>query len=116
MSTQGDLLDLAHALDAQAEAIARVERNADPDWKARALDAIWGLAFLHPELTSDDVWRVLGEDDATTHEPRALGAMLKKAAGEGWITATDSYRPSARAACHARPVRVWRSLIYRGVA
>lgn len=114
MSAQMDLL--TDALHAQAEAVARVERHADPDWKDRALDVIWGLAAHTPELTSDDIWRLLGDEDAATHEPRALGAMLKKAAGEGWIIPTDTYRPSARAACHARPVRVWRSLIYRGAA
>ena len=112
MTGQGDLLD---ALAAQAEAIDRVERHADSDWKRHVLDVIWGLAAFRPELTSDDVWRLL-DDDLGTHEPRALGAMLKKAAAEGWVTATDTYRPSERAACHARPVRVWRSLIYQGAA
>jgi hypothetical protein len=113
MTGQGDLLD---ALAAQAEAIERVERHADADWKDHVLDVIWGLAAYRAELTSDDVWRLLGQEGPATHEPRALGAMLKKAAGEGWVTPTDTYRPSARAACHARPVRVWRSLIYRGAA
>lgn len=113
MTGQGDLLD---ALAAQAEAIERVERNAAQDWKDHVLDVIWGLAAYRQEMTSDDVWRLLGQDDPTTHEPRALGAMLKKAAAEGWLEPTEVYRPSARATCHARPVRVWRSLIYRGAA
>ena len=115
MTPPSDLLELAEALHAQVEAVTRVERHADRDWKRHVLDVIWGLAAFRPELTSDDVWQLL-DDDLGTHEPRALGAMLKKAASEGWVTATDSYRPSARAACHARPLRVWRSLIYRGVA
>lgn len=110
--TQGDLLDLAASIAAKDEAVQRVASNADPDWMRQAVDGIWALALNADTLTTDDVWDAI-PDAATTHEPRALGAAMKRAASLGYITATDTYRPSARPACHARPVRVWRSLLYR---
>lgn len=110
-----DLLDLMAAIEARDEAISRVAAHADGDWIDHTLHVIWCLAIAQDTLTTDDVWDALGTDD-TTHEPRALGAVMKKAAQAGYITATDTYRPSARAACHARPVRVWASLIRPGAA
>jgi hypothetical protein len=41
---------------------------------------------------------------------------MRQAARLGYVRATDRYTPSARPACHARPVRVWASLIRPGVA
>lgn len=114
MSAQGDLLDLVAAIDARDEAVTRVGRNADPAWADEVMHLIWVTATSSPDMTTDDIWALLR--DTTTHEPRALGALMKRAAAEGWIAATDTYRPSQRVACHARPVRVWRSLICRGVA
>jgi hypothetical protein len=44
------------------------------------------------------------------HEPRALGALMREAARNGLIEATDRVRPSERPQCHMNPKRVWRSL------
>lgn len=110
MSGQGDLLDLAEAIAARDEAVTRVGANADTAWMDAAIGAIWALAMIQQEITADDVWSAIGHT-ASTHEPRALGAAMKRAAGLGYITATDTYRPSTRLSCHARPVRVWRSEI-----
>lgn len=115
MTDQGDLLDLAAAMQARDEAVTRVGSNADPDWYDHALDAVWALAILLDEITTDDVWDAIGHA-ASTHEPRALGAVMQSAARAGYVKATDRYRPSARAACHARPVRIWASLIRHGAA
>lgn len=115
MSAQGDLLDLVAAMQARDEAVTRVASNADAEWVDHALHVIWCLAVQMDEVTTDDVWDHIGHD-YTTHEPRALGAVMKKAAGLGYVQATDRYRPSARPACHARPVRVWASLIRPGAA
>jgi hypothetical protein len=110
MTGQGDLLDLAAAHAAADKAVTRVGQHADPAWADSVLHHIWTIATSSPEMTTDDVW-VLVADDTRTHEPRALGSLMRRAASEGWIYATDSYVPSQRAACHARPVRVWRSRI-----
>jgi predicted nucleic acid-binding Zn ribbon protein len=44
-------------------------------------------------------------------EERALGAIMQRAARQGWIAPTDRTRKSIRPACHARDLRVWRSLL-----
>lgn len=112
-ATQGDLLlDLAAAEQAADEAITRVRDHADPQWTERALDVIWDLAIDHATLTTDDVWAALANVDTQTHEPRAMGAVMRVAAGKGWVYASDQYRKSERAACHARPLRVWVSRIH----
>lgn len=115
MSTQGDLLDLVAAIQARDEAVRRVGLHADPEWVEHTLHVIWCLAVAHDEITTDDIWGTIGEV-AATHEPRALGAVMKKAAAKGWVSPTDRYRPSARPACHARPVRIWQSHIRPGAA
>lgn len=115
MSAQGDLVDLVADIQARDEAVTRVASNADPEWIEHTLHVIWCLAVAQDEITTDDIWQTIG-DVAATHEPRALGAVMKKAAAKGWVSPTDRYRPSSRPACHARPVRIWASHIRPGVA
>lgn len=103
--------DLFTALRAADDAVARVDANADPAWMATALDTIKRIAALQDRFTTDDVWLALDPHDEATHEPRAMGAVMRRAAKMGWVAPTRDYRPSSRPACHARPVRVWGSLI-----
>lgn len=106
-----DLLDLLAAQQAKAEAIERVRENAKPEWKEAAAQAIRRLALRLDTFTTDEVWEALAEYPQATHEPRALGALMQDAAKLGLIKASANYRPSARPACHSRPVRVWVSLV-----
>jgi hypothetical protein len=100
------------AESARDEAIAQVEANADREWKTAALGAVRWLAANRVEFTSDDVWRLLPDQSAaTTHEPRALGAVMRKAARDGLVRKTDRVVNSTRVECHARPVAVWQSLV-----
>ena len=99
-----------NGLQLKEEAIARVEANANEEWKQAAYLAMYFVARQQEYLTSDDVWSGLVDGSASTHEPRAMGAILKRAAKEGIIVATDDWRVSSRPECHGRPVRVWRSL------
>ena len=115
MTGQGDLLDLAAAISARDEAVTRVGDHADVEWVAHILDVIYCLAVARDTMTTDDIWETVGEV-AATHEPRALGAVMRQAARLGYVKASDTYTPSARPACHARPVRVWASLIRPGAA
>ena len=111
MPEQLSLLDVIEAETAKSEALERVEANADPSWKKQAMTIVKQLASSRSEFTTDDVWEALFQADVDMpHEPRALGAMMRNCAHEGRIVATDRYVPSARIACHRRPVRVWRSL------
>jgi hypothetical protein len=98
---------------ARDEAVARVEEHASADWLAAAATAVGMLAMFYPEFTTDDVWECLVEVEAT-HEPRALGPVMMKAARRGLIRKTDRVQNSRRPQCHARPVAVWSSLIHNG--
>jgi hypothetical protein len=98
------------AEDAKREAIARVW-DAAREWQSDALEAIWVVAKRYPILTTDDLWAI---GLKRPREPRAMGGAMKAAAREGWIEPTDRTRKSKRSACHARPIRIWRSLIHEG--
>lgn len=95
------------------EALFRVEAHADIDWKQSAELAVANAA-RRGLFTTDDVWAVLDAGTASTHEPRALGAIMRRMAKDGFITATDEWRVSSRPECHGRHVRVWRGLTTEG--
>ena len=91
-----DLLDI----------LEQVERNAAPDWKAEAEQVIADLAARYEHFTTDYVWEHM---TTATHEPRAMGALMKRMASRGVIAATADWSISKRPECHGRPLRVWRS-------
>lgn len=97
---QGELL--------RDEALERLE-EAHKLWISQALDAVHGLASRRDQLTTDAIWHVVG---SPPKEPRAMGAVMRKAASRGWIKATDRTKLSVRPECHRRPIRIWDSLIY----
>lgn len=102
------------AKQARDQAIERVDKNTDSGWKQIAATIIYWLALTRQEFTTDAIWYLLGKLEADPpHEQRALGAVVQQAAKEGWIAKTDRVSPSVRPKCHARPLAVWRSLIFR---
>ena len=84
--------------------------EASLEWQARALAAIRVVAASQGEVTTDDVWRVLGREPEI--EGRAMGAAMITAARLGLIARTDRTVKSLRASCHRRDLRVWRSLVF----
>ena len=91
-------------------AVRRVEQHADPQWLAEALAALRSVAEKQALFTTDDVWDRLDlEGFGRIAEPRALGAVMRRAAKLGWVEPTDWTRPGRRKVAHGRPVRVWRS-------
>jgi hypothetical protein len=102
--------ELREAENARAAAIDQVERNADDEWKRIATEAVWRLAYSRLEFTTDDVWEELEGLGYSTHEPRAMGAVMRASARNGIICKTDRVMNSRRVQCHARPVAVWQSL------
>jgi hypothetical protein len=105
----GFTADLEAAQAARDEAIRRVDTNADPQWKIHAARALREVAARRPDLTSDDVWIHLG---SAPLEPRVMGPIMLAAQRDGVIAATDLTRQATRVVNHARPQRVWRSLVY----
>jgi hypothetical protein len=94
------------------DALDRVERNADEQWLVAADYAVAKVALRKAQLTADDVWEVLDGMDVATHEKRALGPVMDRAAKDGIIANTGTYIKSRRASRHKGPVAVWKSRIY----
>jgi hypothetical protein len=114
MDGQTTIFDALEAQRRRDVALVIVADNADERWMTAASWALRWTAVQTPELTTDDVWSTLHEFAIPAPvEPRALGAVMKLAAGAGLISATDRIRPSARPEAHSRPCRVWRSEIHR---
>lgn len=108
-----DWYDWTKAARARDEAIERVDEHADQDWKVEARQAVLHAAAHRAEFTTDYVWWLLDQREVLPpHEPRALGAIMRKAAREGLIQRSDRVVESVRPANHRRPIAVWRSLIY----
>lgn len=106
MSAADELSLFDEAGAARDEALARVEEHADPDWKDTARRIILAIS-AGGEFDTDHVWKGLAAAGVTTHEPRALGAVMRRLATEGEIRKAGTYRPSTRAECKARPIAVW---------
>ena len=98
-TTQGDLL--------AQEAIGQAEQNADKAWLDTARRVVWQFIKEGQPFTTDLVWERLDALDVHTHEPRALGAVMRSAARAGFLTNTGSYFKSTRPECHSRPVPLW---------
>lgn len=92
------------------EAIERVTMS-HAEWAVAAQRVVQRRSRVVHEFTTDHVWKWL-EDDGVPgpREPRALGAVMRAVAGDGWIKATTDYTPSCRPGCHGRPVRIWQTI------
>lgn len=105
-------LDGFDAPSAKIVAIARVESHADPHWLDSACAEVDFLARAKDAFTTDDVWeRLDNHDTPPPREPRAMGAVMRKAAADGVIEASGVYEQSSREVNHNRPVMIWRSLV-----
>lgn len=101
------------AKKAKREALARVWKGSDQAWVNKATRTLIKVANARPEFTTDDLWEA---GLPRPREPRALGAVMNDAARRRYVKATKRYQQSNRRACHARPVRVWRSMVHHGTA
>lgn len=105
--------DALLAEQARDAAIERVDAHADPDWRDVAYRCVVNAARRLETLTTDDVIAELTHYPAiTTHEPRALGPVMMRAARDNIIAATDRFIKSEAVSRHRAPKQVWRSLIY----
>lgn len=95
-----DQLDLFTALEKVADA-------ADQEWMKAAEARVRYLCQTRVEWTGDDVWD--GLQNVHTKEPRALGAVIRQAAKDGWCIPTERYQKSRRPESHRRPLQVWES-------
>lgn len=105
-------LTIEQALADRDRALQQVDRNADEQWKDRALAAVRTVCEQRAEWHSDDVWALTDLDEP--REARALGPVVLRAIRLGYCEKTDRVRPSVRSHGSGKPV--YRSLIYRGAA
>lgn len=105
-------VNYAAAEQARDQAIQRAEDGANPFWAQAAYWAVKLLAYRQPSFTTDEVWWLLEELGVQTPEPRAMGAVMRRAYVDGVIDSTDTWSRSLRPACHCRPVMRWRSCVY----
>lgn len=107
--------DFEAARSAKQQAMAQVEENADEAWKRIMYGLVVMVARHRPRFTSDDVFEAYyaTSQTAQTHEPRALGPLMTRAAKAGVCRLADC-RPvnSRRASRHSAPLSVWDSLIF----
>lgn len=103
------------ATELRDEGIAKADAAAKEDWKASAIAAVYVAAQTHDRFTTTAVWALLAKDASITptREPRAMGAIMRKAQKNGWIEPTDKFLNTNRASRHRAPVRIWRSLLYK---
>ena len=94
----------------KADGMARSWDAANSDWKAAATAVVQHLAATCSEFTSDAVWAELDALGFTTREHRAMGAVMRQAAIDGFIVKTDRVQPTTRPCANRRPVAIWRSL------
>ena len=92
---------------AKADGIQRADDHADAEWREQAFEAIQWCARMRITFTADDVWERLGESDASTHEPAALGPVFLRASKAGLIVKTGGQIPSRNHRRH-RDLTVWR--------
>lgn len=93
------------------EAIDQVEEHAQEEWKKAAYNVVVYIAKHRVEFTTDAVWSLLDRISFVTHENRAMGAIMRRAANRGVCVRTDRTTQSVRPECHRRPIRIWRSLM-----
>jgi hypothetical protein len=96
------------------EAVAQVERHADPVVVSQWVSLVWDLARKNEEFSTNlVVMAACSIRLPTLVEPRALGTVMRQARGLGIIRPTDRFEPDITPGAHARPKRIWRSLICR---
>lgn len=105
---------LEQALIEADEAIGRADRAADDGWRSAAEAVVFDLAGRGRPFTTDDVWFELARRDVgQPREPRALGAVMRRAITGEVVHTTGEWARSKRR--HATPIPVYRgSSIYRG--
>lgn len=95
------------------EALERVEANANEQWMHTAWQVLCRVARMDDEFTSDAVWDILNAEhpEVHTHEPRAMGALMKRGQRAGLMEPTDKFVRTPRPQAHKAPVMVWKSLV-----
>jgi hypothetical protein len=103
--------DAAKGRALRDEGITRSDEAAKAEWKRAADEAVSFCARTRERLTTDDVWRAMPHEVREVREPRAMGAVMIRAAKAGLIVRTSATEESSISRSHRRPKAVWQSLV-----
>lgn len=84
--------------------ITQADDHADAEWRDHADSIIRAHARTGCDFTTDEVMETLAAGPFSTHEPRALGAVVKRLISQGVIVQTGWARSRRR---HASPIPVY---------
>lgn len=95
--------------------LAKAESNPALERFAELARRAWDTAISRNEyVTSDHLWAVM--DLADVEVPKramVIGAIIRASAARREVVATGQFVKTSRAAGHARPVAVWKSMVFR---
>ena len=89
-----------------AEAMARAPKGTQTRCGKPRRRVIYRLAQSGTLFTTDEVMTIMGKSGHTTHEPRALGPIVRRATSKGVIKRTGDYAKSTRRHSSEIPVYV----------
>jgi hypothetical protein len=111
-----DRFSFEAAKRARDEAMARAKAAAEAAWVRAVQDVIIWVAVNQLFLSTNNVWvRLANLDVPEPHENRTLGPYMLAAARKGFIEKTERTTPSIRKSRHHADIRVWKSLLFRGI-
>jgi hypothetical protein len=102
--------------EGKRDGMDRAKRHADPHWWQCMIESLKHIATTRQEYDVDDVELHCEKyhPNASTHEPRASGPVMRHAAINAWAVPTGMHKKSIQPKRHRRPVERWHSLIYKG--
>ncbi len=89
------------------DGMTRADEHADSQWRADAWAWLGAYLRTHPTFFADDAWPA---GCPRPREARAFGPLVLRAAREGLIRKTGTFR--ARTSGNLTPAPVWESLVY----
>ena len=108
-------MDIQNLKAKTQNSIQQSEVGANEEWKKMAMKVIYDLCFEKKEFTANDFTERIRLSPVKTHDQRAIGAMIRKAASKNykWIENTyklaTRYDPNANLGAH---VAIWKSLLF----
>jgi hypothetical protein len=94
--------------------MARAKRHSNSHWWVCMMQCAKEVAERKPYLYTDDIVQLcrMRHPNASTHEPRAIGPLMRDCCKLGYFERTQDHVESTQAQNHRRPIRVWHSLLY----
>ena len=91
------------------ERAATAQEKRSPNWQDRAIALLSIYLVSHDTFITEDfrTWATANGLDEP-QEPRAYGAVIRRAVKSGMIRATGEYRQTTNIKSHSRPMMVWR--------